>query len=240
MRTLTLLLATLLAAPALADWGDHDYMEEREMTLSVAGVDELVIEAGAGTLKVKGEPGVEAIRVHATILVDGADGDEAREFMSRRMKLSLERAGDSAVLVSDFQNGGMNRGSRSGDIALEVVMPQGMALDVDDGSGSIVLEDMLGDLRLDDGSGSIVIRGAASVDLDDGSGSIRISDVTGDVRVDDGSGSVTIVGVGGSVSVDDASGSINFDDVAGDFRVIDDGSGSVNFSNVLGQVDVRD
>ncbi len=238
MRGLILLVATLLAAPALADWDDYDYIEERELSVAAGGVDEFVIEAGAGSLKIEGERGADAIMVRATIQVSGAEDDKARDFIAKRMELSLESDGDRAFLVSGFRDGGMGWGNKSGAIALDIVIPEGMALEIDDGSGSIVITDTLADIRLDDGSGSIKIRGAGNIKVDDGSGSIDISDASGNVRVDDGSGSVTVVGVAGNVSVDDGSGSIKVRDVQGDFRVIDDGSGSINYSNVLGQVDV--
>lgn len=240
MRTLTLLVATMLAAPTLADWEDYDYVEERELSISASGITEFVVDAGAGSLVLEGEPGVDDITVLATVMVDGVEGDDARDFMAERMELSLERDGDRAVLVADFRVGGMTWGDRSAAIALEIVVPQGMTLDIEDGSGSIAISDTGADVRLDDGSGSIQISGVANVDVDDGSGSIRISDASGDVQIDDGSGSVSVSGVAGSVAIDDGSGSITVEDVEGDFRVIDDGSGSVRYSNVLGRVDVPD
>lgn len=238
MRTLTFLMATLLAVPALADWGGPDYVEERELSLSGDGVERLVIEAGAGSMKLRGESGADDITVVATILVDGAEGDEAREFLTRNLNLSLERRDDRAVLVSLFESSGGNWGGRSGAIALEIVVPQGTVLDIDDGSGSIEIEDTHADVQIEDGSGSLRIRGVAGLDVDDGSGSLDISGASGDVHIEDGSGSVSVTHVEGNVSIRDGSGSINVREVGGDFRVIRDGSGSVRFSNVLGQVDV--
>ena len=238
MRVLTLLAAALLSTPALADWGGPDYVEERELSLSAEGIEQLEIEAGAGSMRLRGESGADAITVRARVLVDGVEDDEAREFVARHMRLTLERRGERAELVSRFEGGGSSWGSRNGAIALEIVVPRGMALDIDDGSGSIEIEETFADVRVEDGSGSLSIRSVASLDVDDGSGSLDISDVSGDVRIEDGSGSVRVERVAGSVSVRDGSGSIMVDDVAGDFRVIRDGSGSVRYSDVLGQVDV--
>lgn len=236
MRVLTLCTAMLLAAPALADMSDYDYSEERELTLAAAGLNELVIDAGAGPLEVTGEPGADMIIVRATILVDGAKGDKAREFIEGWMDLSLDQNGNEAMLIAGFRDS-MGNG-KNGAVALDITVPQGMALQIDDGSGSIQIRDTMADVRVDDGSGSLAIRGAANVKVDDGSGSVEVSDATGDVRIDDGSGSVTVRRVTGNVAIDDGSGSINVKDIQGDFRVIDDGSGSINYSNVMGQVDV--
>ncbi len=237
MRVLTICTAMLLAAPAWADMSDYDYSEERELTLAAGGLNELVIDAGAGPLEIRGESGADTITVRATILVDGAKGDEAREFIENRMNLWLEQSGGDAKLVAGFQDGSWGNG-KNGAVALDITVPQGMALQVDDGSGSILIEDTMADVRLDDGSGSIAIRGVGNVNVDDGSGSLEVSDATGNVRIDDGSGSVTVRRVTGNVSVDDGSGSINVKDIQGDFRVIDDGSGSIDYKNVMGRVDI--
>ena len=237
MRILTLCGALLLATPALADWSDYDYIEDRELTLAAGGLTGLEINAGAGPLEVRGKSGADSITVDATVMVDGAEGDKAREYIEKNMKLTLERNGDTAELVADFKDG-MGWNSKSGAIALDITVPPGLALVVDDGSGSMLIENTGADVRIDDGSGSLAIRDVANVVVDDGSGSIEISDATGNVEITDGSGSITVRRVTGNVSVEDGSGSIKVRDVEGDFRVVDDGSGSVNYSDVLGQVDV--
>lgn len=176
--------------------------------------------------------------MHATVLIDGAEGESAREIISRFMEFSLERDGDEVRLVSVFDVEGLNWRGRSGSIALEIVVPKGMELDIRDGSGSMRIVDTQADVRVEDGAGSLEVRHVGGVDVKDGSGSIRIRDAWGDARIRDGSGSVTVARVAGSVVVEDRSGSIREEDVDGDFRVTGDGSGSVGFANVLGRVDV--
>ncbi len=236
MRLLAISILTL-AAPAAADWNDFDYLEDRELSLDAGSVGTLRIDAGAGSLEVRGQPGASAIEVDATIMIEGAKGDSAKAFIESNMELGLERDGDRAVLIADF-DGGMGFGNKSGRIKLEVTVPEGMALDVDDGSGSITIRRTMSSVRIDDGSGSIEIADVGDVELDDGSGSISVANASGGVRITDGSGSIKVRAVGGDVYIDDGSGSIDVRDVQGSFTVTDDGSGSINYDNVMGAVTV--
>lgn len=235
MRLLTICAAALAFMPGMAFAYDYEYEEQRELSIDASGLGELRIDAGAGSLEVTGRPGATSIDVDALVQVDGAKGDEAREFIEKRMRLELDQKGDRAVLVADFQN---NMSSKSGAIRLEVTVPEGIDIDVDDGSGSITIRRTMGSVVIDDGSGSITVSDAADVELDDGSGSIDVADASGTVRINDGSGSIKVRRVGGDVFVDDGSGSITVRDVQGNFTVIDDGSGSISHNNVMGSVDV--
>lgn len=223
-----------LALSAHADWGDYDYQEQRELAIDAGGIRLLRIDAGAGSLTVRGVDGIDRIEVVATVLVSGAEGDKAREYVEKRMVLTLDKSGSRAELVADFKDSmGFGKG---GAIALDVNMPKGIDLDIDDGSGSIEVLDTEGALEINDGSGSISARNVTDVRIDDGSGSIDLTDASGDVRIDDGSGSIKVSRVTGSIVVDDGSGSINVADVEGNFRVVDAGSGSVNYTGVAGEV----
>jgi len=57
---------------------------------------------------------------------------------------------------------------------------------IDDGSGSIDIVDLAGDLTIDDGSGSIEVTDIDSdlIIVDDGSGSLKFSDIRGTVDAD--------------------------------------------------------
>ncbi len=236
MRSSFLFLLLALALPAHADWADYDYQEERELALDAGGVKALRVDAGAGSLSIRGVDGSDRIEVRATVLVSGADGDKARKFIEDRMVLALDRSGNRAKLVADFKDS-MGFG-KSGAIALDIRMPKGIDLDIDDGSGSIEVRDTEGALQINDGSGSISARNVTDVRIDDGSGSIELADASGDVHIDDGSGSIKVNRVAGSIVVDDGSGSINVADVQGNFSVVDAGSGSVNYRDVAGDVNL--
>ena len=152
--------------------------------------------------------------------------------------LSLEKIGERAVLKGYFQFNGFPR-RFSGDALcnLTVRVPKTIDLAVDDGSGSMAVVNIRGDVSIEDGSGDITVRGVeGDVRVDDGSGDIDIRDVTGGLRIDDGSGSMTITGIGGSVTVDDGSGDIEIDAVGGDVILESTGSGGVSIGFVRGRV----
>ena len=232
MRTallLTLLVAVLPAAAAA------DYEEVRDLSLNAEGIRALRIDAGAGSLSVTGVAGSSTIVVQAIVRVPGADAEEARKIIESGLVLSLERDGERAVLESWFEQGSWFSGD-SGSIQLEVTVPEALALDIEDGSGSISVQNVSGDLVLDDGSGSIDLRQVGGrVTIDDGSGSISAEQVGGDITVTDGSGSLKLSAVGGGVIIEDGSGSITVSGVAGDLEIRESGSGSVAISDVQGR-----
>jgi hypothetical protein len=213
--------------------------ETRNLELSVPAGSRFVIEAGSGPLELEGDETAEAIEVEAEIWqVEANDG----------YTLSLETDGKGAArLVSRHES---RIGMNADYIGLSIRVPASLEVRIDDGSGSIRVSGLAGNLEIEDGSGSIrisAIGGNVTVDdgsgsfgaedvggslsIDDGSGSITISDVGGDVTIDDGSGSITVRNVTGIVTVSDGSGSITVDG-AEDFELRDDGSGSVNLDNI--------
>jgi len=222
-------------AVSLAQAESGNYTEVRELTLQSAGLTEFVIDAGAGSLVVTGADDAAEISVTATIIIEDKNEKDALKLIEKRLDLQLERDGDRAELKSGFNSGWHWDGNAT--IDLDVRMPAGIALNVDDGSGSTTISGVMGDVFVDDGSGSIHITNAGSVTVDDGSGSIKVSAASGDVYIVDGSGTIEIQGVGGSVRIEDGSGHIRVDDVEKDLIIEDDGSGGVKFSNVRGNVE---
>ena len=229
------LIVMAMFAVSLAQADLKDYTEVRDLALETTGLAEFVIDAGAGSLVVTGVDGAAAIAVTATIIVEDKNDEEAQELIAKRLDLKLERDGDRAILRSGFDSGWSWDGNAT--IDLDVRMPAGLALEVDDGSGSMTITDVTADVFIDDGSGSMQITNAGSVTVDDGSGSIKITTAAGDVYVDDGSGTIEIRGVGGSVKIDDGSGSIRVDDVEQDLIIKDSGSGGLTYTNVRGSVE---
>jgi len=229
-----IVVTMFVASSAQAGWSDYE--EVRDLDLDASGISELSIVAGAGSMDVIGVEGADSITVKATIVVPDESEEDALQIIEKRMRLSLEKDGDRAELNSEFKGGLMNFGS-SGYIVLEVNVPQGMAVNIDDGSGSIDVIDIVGDVTIDDGSGSIDVKNVANLKIDDGSGSIDVVTASGDVSIVDGSGSISVKHVAGSVTVDDGSGSIRVSDVEQDLTIVESGSGSVNFSDIRGTVD---
>ena len=234
MRTIIILS---LFAISLAYADQPDYTEVRELSAQSDGASQLRIDTGSGSLTVEGVDGLDRVDVVATVDVYRMkDQEKARELVEQYLELRLERRGDRVELVSDFDRGIWKRG-RDTSLELVVRMPAEMALDIDDGSGSIRIDNVRARVRVDDGSGSIKIRSVGPLEIDDGSGSIVAEDIEGDVDIIDGSGSITVGGVAGTVTIDDGSGSINVSDVTRNLIIEDAGSGSVNVSNVQGTVE---
>ena len=233
MRSL-IVMAMFTVSLAHAGW--TDYEEVRDLDLDANGISQLTINAGAGSMDVIGVAGLDKITVKATIVIPNEDEDDAGRIIEKRMRLSLQEKSGEAELEAWFKSGLMSFGS-SPYIVLEVNVPRGMAVNIDDGSGSIDIVDLAGDISIDDGSGSIDIRNVAHVRIDDGSGSIDLVNANGDVWITDGSGSISVEHVQGSVTIDDGSGSIEVIDIDNDLIIVDDGSGSLRFSDIRGMVD---
>ncbi len=226
-------------AATLAHSAGQNHEEVRELRLDTAGISELDIHSGAGSLDVRGVAGANSVLVTATVVVPGADADEAAELTAKYLELDLVREGNIARLTANFASR-PNVFSASPRINLDVRVPRGLALRIDDGSGEIDVQDMGAAVVVDDGSGAMTLRNITGpVKVDDGSGAIRIEDIEYDVQVVDGSGSINIRRVNGSVTVDDGSGSIDVHDVAEDLVILDDGTGSLNYSQILGKLDNR-
>lgn len=222
-------------ATTLAHAAWNGYTEDRSLELDREGVSRLDIDAGAGSLNIMGVENLDRIEVVATINVPDEDDEDALEMIEEHLSLSLDKVNDDARLVAHFDNRSWGWGD-SPSVDLDVRVPQGIALVVDDGSGSMKIFDIDSDVSIDDGSGSIRVERVGSVVIDDGSGSITVAGVAGDVEIEDGSGSITVEHVGGGVTIDDGSGGIDVSDVELDLVIVDDGSGGLDVSDVRGDV----
>jgi hypothetical protein len=231
MRSLVV-MAMFASSLTYAAW--NGYTETRDLELATDGIDILEIEAGAGDIVVTGTADSSNITVKATIRVDD-DEDDAIKTIEKHLVLKLEKKHDKAILDAYFDQNSWNF-RKSAAVDIEVTIPHGLAIFVDDGSGPMQINDVQSDVSIDDGSGSIEVSGASSVIVDDGSGSVRIVGVTGNVEVEDGSGDIKIEAIGGTVTIDDGSGSIDVRDVEQDLDIVDDGSGSVRIADVRGSV----
>lgn len=216
---------------------------DRQATMATSGVTEIRVMMGAGSLEIVGGPNLGEIRASGTACADTqAHLDE--------VELLTSRDGDAVVVESAAPHGQL-------DLILEVpeslplvvkdasgstVISNVAALDLEDGSGSVRVELVGGDVSVRDGAGSLDIeRIAGKVTVEeDGSGSIEIDAVGGDVRVEaDGSGSIAITNVTGDVLIEeDGSGSISVTDVRGSFRVLQGGSGGIHSDRIAGRVSI--
>jgi hypothetical protein len=232
MKSKPVIFALVFLAGSLA----CSAQEIRNLSLPAQGVDKLEINCGAGFLKVQGADGVSTIEVKAEIYARGIAEEDMKGFIEDHVRLSLDKRDGRAVLVSRVEDHSFFR-SHEARIDLTVTVPKKMDLNVDDGSGSIEVGNLAGDVYIEDGSGGLRVESVeGDLEIDDGSGEIEVRGVTGSVVIDDGSGSITVTDVGGSVTIDDGSGSIDVDGVGKDLILKETGSGSLHFRNVKGQV----
>ncbi len=216
--------------------------ETRTLELSAEGIEKTVIECGAGFLKVNGEEGLTSIKVDAEINVKNLSKDDLQEFIDKNITLTLEKKGNEAVLKSEVKEffGFFKKTIKNVHINLTVRIPKEMHLDISDGSGSIDVANLVGEMKIDDGSGSIAIEEAdGNVEINDGSGSISASHVGGALDIDDGSGGIDLQHIGGGMKINDGSGSIAAQDINGDVS-INDGSGDIDLKTVNGDVSIND
>ena len=226
------LLILVLSLPAQA------YQEHREFTMDAAGIETLRITCGPGRLYLRGHAGATAILVKADIDIPITNTEKAAAFAREQIELQLLKDGREAFLKSTIhKQSGSIRGAA---VHLHVDVPARMNLDINDGSGEVVLHDLKGSLNLVDGSGGIEIQGSEGrVDIDDGSGDIEVRNVAGQVHITDSSGGIRIQHLGGDVDIEDGSGEIVAQTVAGNLT-IRDGSGGIKIRRIEGSVRLSD
>ena len=218
MKTLTcLVLAGSLFSPlAMAD--DCRYSREINFDVALQDLERLAIDVGAGELNVTGALQSDMISVRAVACADSQnkldDLDLTQDSRGDRLEITSETGDSDWGSVNWF-------GSTYAYIDVNIAIPAGLVIDIDDGSGDITLRDVSGDFSIEDGSGGI-----------------EITRVTGNLRINDGSGDIRIETVGGNVTIDeDGSGDIRVRNVAGSFETGDSGSGDVDYSDVRGRLD---
>lgn len=216
-------VAAVVSAPGGLSAQDRcEHRDVRELAGPASGG--LEVDAGAGKLVVEGRAGISEVRVTATLCAS-----------SRERLDGLSVALDGGRLTTDYPGG--NGGRNYATINLEVQVPLGTDVDVEDQSGSTTVSGV-GRLRIKDGAGSTTVSGAQSVEVEDGAGSLKVEDVDGDVRIEDGAGSLEVRDVRGGVEVEDAAGSLRIREVAMDVEV-SDGAGSIEIEAVGGDVRVE-
>lgn len=199
--------------------------QQRELQLDSQDLQGLIAETGAGSLEIIGVEGLTQIKLVADIYSNKDGNDDSKVI------LTLEKKANKAKLKADFEQSGFNNYSPYIDLKLQV--PANLALDIDDGSGEILINKMTADIKLKDGSGKLIIHGGNHVNIDDGSGDIEISQINGSLTIKDGSGAIKVTDVRGNTVIDDGSGSIEVTNVQSTVTITD-GSGDINIFNTKG------
>lgn len=233
MRYLTFLFL-LVMGQAVAAW--LNVAETRDLAIDDAGIERLEIRSGHGFVVVKGDPGRNDISVRADIRIPTSSREKAAAIRADYLDLSLTADGGTATLVGLFRDYVVLRGDGP-RVALTVLVPDGIDVVIEDGTGYIEVSNLKGSLEIDDGSGSIDLENiGGTVSIRDGSGWIDVDRVAQDVVIEDRSGAISVSRVGGNVVIDDGSGQINVRDVSGELTLVDNSSGRFTFSGIEGVI----
>ena len=127
--------------------------ETRYFELSATGIDTLVVDCQAGLLEVKGVAGHNRINVVAEIKLENITKSNHRKFLENNILLSLEKLRNKAILRSKIRDPSLAGDQTRIDLTLKV--PKKINLKVTDGSGSINIRNIFGNLEIDDDTGSI-------------------------------------------------------------------------------------
>lgn len=228
---------------------------QRQARIELDGVRRIVLDAGAGELRVTG-------RADTTVLEAEGTACASSEARLEDVQIFHEKRGDVLHLWTDrsqqpeIRIGWVDDTSR---LDLTVQVPSNLPIDIEDGSGDALIKsvstlrledgsgeldlaDLRGDVTIDDGSGSLIVVGVdGKVTVEDGSGEVEITGVKNDVTVEDGSGDVTIHQIGGAVEItEDGSGDLDITGVGRGVHIVNDGSGNIVLRDVTGDVRVDD
>ncbi len=253
MKLAIVILAGLVAlscSTVMVDRFDHE--EARSVVMDAQGISWLEVESSAGSLVIEGRAGLQELQIEGTAYASSED-------ILAEVEIVAKRDGNRALVAASLPDG-LFQWYQGAKLDMKLLVPDTLEVEVEDGSGamkitgvaslsvfdgsgSIAVEEVAGDVFIEDGSGSIDVHAIQGVvTVEDGSGGISISDVDGSVVIkEDGSGSISVRGIEQDVKVeDDGSGSIEVAGVGGDFIVLDDGSGSIRHQDVRGRVQVPD
>ncbi len=241
---------SLLGLSAACRARRYDITETRTGDADATGVTTATISAGAGWLRIEGNP--RATTVRATGIAHASS-----PAILGRIHLSVTRTGNTIQVTADVPDDAQAIGQAAAlDLTIEV--PASLALTVRDQSGETIVRNV-GPLNIIDEGGGLDIDGVTGdLDIHDGSGELQVADVRGNVRIVDGAGGIYISNVHGSVDIPkdgsgeiqvaDVTGSLSIGskqsgevaarDVGGNFVVDAKGSGSVEYHGIRGQVTV--
>jgi hypothetical protein len=250
VRSLVAVIGALSVAVPAAAQDDCRFEAARSASVSAAGARQLIVEAGSGSLRVEGRPGISEVRVRGRACASSQELLEQLDFDAD------QSGGTVRVRTHEVENDGWRGERRYARLDLVVEVPAGIdaeirdgsgsaeilslgATRITDGSGSLLAEDIRGLLDIQDGSGAVTVRNVeGDLVIEDGSGEIEIADVGGSATIEDGSGEIRARGVGRNLRIADSSGGIDVDTVRGDFVVTDDSSGGIQHRGVSGRIDI--
>jgi hypothetical protein len=191
----------------------------------------LTIDVGSSEIEVRAG---DSSKVVVEVLMSVKSGSEAKAeeiFDNTMLEFSEDVSGilvKTGTLKKKAKSWFGTKRSKLPDIKIIATCPPEFDLNLDTGSGSIVIDGISGKLRLDTGSGSITGSNlGGSVSADTGSGTVNIQNLVGNLIADTGSGGISVDGLDGNFSGDTGSGSIKASGQISGFSA-DTGSGRID------------
>ena len=250
--------ATLLAVLLVFQFSNEvsadscEYEKEIDLTLDLSGSEVLAISAAAGDLEVRGVAGSDEAVIHGRVCVSKQawlDDADVETIAGKRAQINVN--------LPDSSGGWSLFGNNYASLDLEIDLPQNIALEVKDSSGdatfrhiaAMQLQDSSGDIEIEDAAGPVSIKDSSgdieikhvsrAVSIRDSSGDIEVEHVSGNFTIEaDSSGDIRATNIEGTVLVKkDSSGDISVKTIGGDFRVLADGSGSIRSDDVQGEIE---
>jgi hypothetical protein len=213
------------------------YRADRAAEVSTEGIRRVVVEVGAGSLDIRGEPRRQRMQA-------SGEACASNEQVLERLQIRVQRRGATLVIstlppASLLDPSSWFDGGEDGRLDILIKVPKGIAFDVEDGSGDAHISNV-GALTVTDGSGSLRIEDIeGSLELVDGSDDVTIARVRGSLRMKDGSGEVGIEQITGEVTIiNDGSGGLAIRDVQDDVTVVNDGSEDIRIERISGSVNI--
>jgi DUF4097 and DUF4098 domain-containing protein YvlB len=234
MKKVQQILLTILLLITQFAFARNEISFEKELNIDVSNSSNIFIDIGAGSLKLRGA-NVDEISVTAKIYSkEYSSLEKLKTVFNDKMELSLVHKNSTVILKSLNKKNQFSFSNPNISVDLDVLIPKGLKVEIDDGSGSMTIADINNSLEIDDGSGSITIKNiVGNVLIDVCCGNSNLTNIDGNVTIDDGSGTININHVSGDISIDDGSGSIIINNLQGKFNLEDDGSGSIRVNGKL-------
>lgn len=132
------------------------------------------------------------------------------------------------------------RNYRINDSRIDITIPEGIALDIDNSSGDVNVANLRASKsKIEASSGDITLRSiVCNLDVETSSGDIEITDLVGDSEIESTSGDQDLKNMKGSIESTSSSGDITFLNFDGDLD-IEATSGDVELRTGIGTLRVR-
>lgn len=244
----------LMTAALLFSAASYAYTTVENRSLDASGIRTLTIRTYSGPLTITGTDGDDIIVEAVIEFRDEWEDEEAREALEEGLVLELDKKGSQAELNSwvgdydvddvSFFTWGLIDLFRSGKPRpfshLEVRVPRGIDIEINDYQGEVIISQLTGDVELITGGGPVEITDlTGDLDLQDGGGDIEVDRVSGDVEIRDGGGNVEVARVEGRLTIHDGGGNIEVDTIGG-LLDIRDGGGNIRAEDLRSDVEIYD